>query len=141
MFSHSYFNLIILAQQTVTDNKYFILQQVASDLISFLENNNLYSPILIHGFSVGGYVWGECMVHMAKDTERYKVIIDRICGQIWDSAADITEIPIGVPKAMFHRNYTMQRALRQYMMYVYENTIFYQSIKLNKNHINIIFLF
>lgn len=91
-------------------------QLVAADLVKFLENNNRYSPILLHGFSVGGYVWGECMVHMSRDTERYKLILDRICGQIWDSAADITEIPVGVPKALFDNNYTLQKALRQYMM-------------------------
>lgn len=93
-----------------------MLQLVAADLVKFLENNALYSPLLLHGFSVGGYFWGECMVHMARDTERYKVITDRICGQIWDSLADITEIPIGVPKAVFPRNFTLQKALRGYMM-------------------------
>lgn len=92
-------------------------QLVAADLLKLLENNHSYNPILLHGFSVGGYFWGECMVQMAKDTTRYQLIIDRICGQIWDSAAGITEIPIGVPKAMFNKNDTLQKALRSYMIY------------------------
>lgn len=45
--------------------------------------------------AVGGYMWGECLVHMARDQERYSSILNRISGQIWDSAADITEIPVG----------------------------------------------
>ncbi len=45
---------------------------------------------------VGGYMWGECLVHMARDEERYSSILNRITGQIWDSAADITEIPVGM---------------------------------------------
>lgn len=40
-------------------------------------------------------MWGECLVHMARDQERYSSILNRISGQIWDSAADITEIPVG----------------------------------------------
>lgn len=88
---------------------------MAGDLVNFLAINTAYNPLLLHGFSVGGYVWGECMVHMARDTQRYGTILDRICGQVWDSAADITEIPVGVPKAMFPKNYTMQNALKGYM--------------------------
>lgn len=86
---------------------------IAADFVKFLENNNRYSPILLHGFSVGAYVWSESMVLMSRDTERYKSILDRICGQIWDSAADISEIPMGVPKALFRNNYTLQKTLRQ----------------------------
>lgn len=65
---------------------------------------------------VGGYMWGECMVHMARDEKRYSGILNRIIGQVWDSAADITEIPVGVPKALFPSNQTLQSALKHYMM-------------------------
>ena len=93
------------------------LQLVAADVVKFLESNVTTNPLVLHGFSVGGYVWGECMVHMAADTKRYKTIIDNINGQIWDSVTDITEIPIGVPKAMFPSNDTLQRAVSNYMLY------------------------
>ncbi|XP_037036088.1 transmembrane protein 53 isoform X3 [Bradysia coprophila] len=89
----------------------------AADLLKFLENNPMYNPLLLHGFSVGGYMWGECLVHMARDQERYSSILNRISGQIWDSAADITEIPVGVPKALFPTNQALQNALRHYMVY------------------------
>lgn len=56
------------------------------------------------------------MVHMARDQERYSSILNRITGQIWDSAADITEIPVGVPKALFPSNQPLQNALKRYMM-------------------------
>lgn len=89
----------------------------SADLLKFLENNPMYNPLLLHGFSVGGYMWGECLVHMARDQERYSSILNRITGQIWDSAADITEIPVGVPKALFPTNQALQNALRHYMIY------------------------
>lgn len=39
------------------------------------------------------------MVQMQNDLAKYeKNLNQRICGQIWDSAADITEIPVGVSK-------------------------------------------
>lgn len=82
-----------------------------------MEHNDYYKQIVLHGFSVGGYMWGECLAHMDKDRARYQPLVDRIIGQVWDSAADITEIPIGVPKALFPRNPRLQVALRNYMLY------------------------
>lgn len=70
----------------------------------------------MHGFSVGGYLWGECMVHMSHDIERYRNVINQINGQIWDSLVELTEIPIGVPKSVFPKNETLQRALSNYLM-------------------------
>ncbi|GAB0090558.1 transmembrane protein 53 [Sergentomyia squamirostris] len=92
-------------------------QLVASDVIRFLYNNSAFQPILLHGFSVGAYVWGECLVKIAAEQKKYESLTDRICGQIWDSAADVTEVPVGVPKALFPRNPTLQSALHKYMMY------------------------
>lgn len=92
-------------------------QLVALDVVKFLYNNTAFNPLLLHGFSVGGYMWGECNVHMARDMAKYQPLLDRIVGQIWDSAADITEIHVGVPKAMFPKNPTLQNALRKYMLY------------------------
>lgn len=92
-------------------------QVVAADILKFLHNNDSYSPIIIHGFSVGGYCMGEVMVHMARELDKYKPLLNRVIAQVWDSAADITEIPEGVPKALFPRNPTLQKALRSYMMY------------------------
>lgn len=91
-------------------------QVVTADLLKYLELNNTDCPLFIHGFSVGGYVWGEVLVHMAREKQRYQKILDRFIGQVWDSAADITEITVGVPFAVFPNNLVMQKTLRQYMM-------------------------
>lgn len=93
-----------------------LTQLVAAEVVKFLENNVRTNPLVLHGFSVGGYVWGECMMHMSKDMERYRHVLDQFRGQIWDSVVELTEIPIGVPKAMFPTNDTLQRALANYMM-------------------------
>uniref|UniRef100_T1GQY4 Peptidase S9 prolyl oligopeptidase catalytic domain-containing protein n=1 Tax=Megaselia scalaris TaxID=36166 RepID=T1GQY4_MEGSC len=72
-------------------------QMIARDAVQFLENNPNYSQLCIHGFSVGAYQFSELMVIMSQDMERYKPVLDRFQCQVWDSAADITEIPIGIP--------------------------------------------
>ncbi|XP_052871711.1 uncharacterized protein LOC128277306 [Anopheles cruzii] len=92
-------------------------QLVAADIVKFLKNNDFTNGLILHGFSVGGYLWGECLVHIARDLANYQVVLDRVKGQIWDSAADITEISVGVPTALFPRNPTLQNALRKYMIY------------------------
>jgi hypothetical protein len=90
---------------------------VAFDIVKFMANNEYYKQMVLHGFSVGGYLWGECLAHMDQDRTKYQAVIDRIIGQVWDSAADITEIPVGVPRALFPRNPKLQTALRRYMTY------------------------
>ncbi|KQS63028.1 transmembrane protein 53 isoform X3 [Drosophila erecta] len=92
-------------------------QVVAAETLRFLENNKSYEPIVMHGFSVGAYQLGEIMLQMSRDMDRYGSILDRFVCQIWDSAADITEIPVGVPKSIFPRNERMESALRNYMLY------------------------
>lgn len=70
----------------------------------------------MHGFSVGAYLWSEVLVRMAAEKSLYQPVIDRIVGQVFDSAADITELVIGVPVAVFPNNKVMQNALRSYLM-------------------------
>lgn len=101
-----------LTAYSVTD----FFQVVAKDLLKFLNLNNDYSPLVLHGFSVGGYLWGEVLVSIAAERQKYNHILDRIAGQVWDSAADVTEIPIGVPAAVFPRNAVLQNALKQYIL-------------------------
>lgn len=92
-------------------------QLVAKDLLSFLETNSELRPLLIHGFSVGGYVWGELLSHAERDRERYSAVMQRISGHIWDSAADMQDIEVGLPRAVFLKNMVLQRALRSYVKY------------------------
>lgn len=91
-------------------------QVVASETLKFLDNNKSYAPIVLHGFSVGAYQFGELMLQMSRDMERYSHILNRIICQIWDSAADIAEIPVGVPKSIFPKNPRMEAALRNYTL-------------------------
>ncbi|XP_055627981.1 uncharacterized protein LOC129769624 [Toxorhynchites rutilus septentrionalis] len=92
-------------------------QLVAANIVKFIKNNDFKNGLIIHGFSAGAYLWGECLVHIARDLQNYQTVLDRVKGQVWDSAADITEVPVGVPRAMFPKNPKLQNALRKYMIY------------------------
>ncbi|XP_065158352.1 uncharacterized protein l(2)k09913 [Atheta coriaria] len=92
-------------------------QVVAGDLLKFLTSNFLTSPLFLHGFSVGGYVWSETLVKMSSEQEKYKPLTSRFVAQVWDSAADINDIPDGMPKALFPKNPVMETAMRTYVNY------------------------
>ncbi|KAL4703353.1 hypothetical protein ACJJTC_013119 [Scirpophaga incertulas] len=71
-------------------------QLVAEDLIKFMTHNGKEHPL---------------------NKELYQPTLDRVVAQVWDSAADISELSIGVPAAVFPKNKIMQKTLRAYMEY------------------------
>ncbi|KAL0830000.1 hypothetical protein ABMA28_003458 [Loxostege sticticalis] len=91
-------------------------QLVGADLIRFMSSND-HGPMVLHGFSVGAYVWAEALVFALKEKEKYQPVLERVVAQVWDSAADITEIPVGFPSAVFPKNMFLQNALRTYTKY------------------------
>lgn len=93
-------------------------QIAAQDVVQFLEENQQFNPLLVHGFSAGGYVWGEVLVKLNEDLEKYKKsIISRIKGQIWDSTPDITEFAKGFPHALFPSNPILRKAVQKGLEY------------------------
>lgn len=83
--------------------------------MEFLVKHKDYEQILLHGFSVGAYMWGEVLDLIKSDPEKYNNIIDRIVGQVWDSVADVSELSIGTPRALFPKNEMLQNMLQKYM--------------------------
>jgi len=95
---------------------------VAADLLTFLKQNESYQQILLHRFSVGGYMWGEALDLIHSNKDKYSNVTDRIVGQVWDSIADVSQIPIGLPRAVFPKNMMMQSLLQKYVEYVTERS-------------------
>ncbi|XP_053974774.1 transmembrane protein 53-B isoform X2 [Hylaeus volcanicus] len=88
---------------------------VAKDLLDFLLANENYQQILLHGFSVGGYMWGEVIDIFQNDSQKYGNVLDRIVGQVWDSLADVSELSIGTPRAVFPKNKVLQNMVQKYL--------------------------
>ncbi|XP_076619794.1 transmembrane protein 53-like lethal (2) k09913 [Colletes latitarsis] len=97
---------------------------VAEDLLEFLIQHENYQQILLHGFSVGGYMWGEVLDLIESNRQKYANVIDRVVGQVWDSLADVTELSIGTPRAVFPKNKMLQNVLQTYLEY--HMTTFYK---------------
>ncbi|XP_050091146.1 uncharacterized protein LOC126574805 [Anopheles aquasalis] len=92
-------------------------QKVAEDVVKFLSNNDLPEGVVLHGFSVGGYLWGECLAKLhAQPTSGHRTL-EKIVGQIWDSVADIKEVPVGFSNALLPKNPKLQTILRNYASY------------------------
>lgn len=71
--------------------------------------------MVLHGFSVGGYLWGEVLVKFSKNLNKYQSVTGRICGQIFDSGVDVNEIPTGFPSAVFPNNPVLRLTFEKYI--------------------------
>lgn len=85
-------------------------QTTAKNVLKFLENNESYERVLVHGFSAGGYVWGECLV-LLHANDKINAISKRIKGQVWDSIGSANEVPIGISNSLFPHNKFMELLL------------------------------
>lgn len=81
---------------------------IANDVVQFLSNNQAYEKIVVHGFSVGGYIWGEILANLHENKKR-DLISNRIKGQIWDSVTGLNECKIGVSQSLFPEHPKMQK--------------------------------
>lgn len=85
-------------------------EEVASTILDTLQSSsNKNKPVLIHGFSVGGYFYSQTLNKIVTDP-KYASVQDRIIGQIFDSPVDFNNIPFGVSNAA-----TNNRLLRNTM--------------------------
>lgn len=76
-------------------------QKVVGQVVDFvMDSNRSQQPILVHGFSVGGYLYGETIVKLTSDSQRFHNMGDRIRGQVFDSPVDFEGVPRGVGLAM-----------------------------------------
>ncbi len=88
-------------------------QVIAQNVVNFVQNDeNCDKPILVHGFSVGGYVYTEILNSMLA-SEKENEITGRIIGQIWDSPVDAHNIPTGFSKALLPKKGVMQIGMKK----------------------------
>ncbi|KAK7081995.1 hypothetical protein SK128_014242 [Halocaridina rubra] len=122
-------------------------QCVADQVLQFLHSNPSHNPLMIHGFSVGAYVFTEAMVKVEKEYEKHSPLLNRFVGQIWDSAVDIDGIPYGTSRAITN-NVTLQKSMQKYLEWYlkvryHSATIHYEraSAKMHQNYVGVPALF
>lgn len=91
-------------------------QLVADEVLKFLVDTPQYDSVLVHGFSVGGYLYGEMLAKMQDDPSKYDQLASKIIGQVFDSAVDFYNIPTGLAKAITN-NRSFQKWLQMYISY------------------------
>ena len=75
-------------------------QGVTEKILDFVETpDNRSKPILVHGFSVGGYLYGETLVKILNNN-KYSNVGSRIRGQVFDSPVDFEGVPRGTGMAL-----------------------------------------
>ncbi|XP_067000218.1 transmembrane protein 53 isoform X2 [Anabrus simplex] len=90
-------------------------QLVATELLGYLKNLPGQAPLMLHGFSVGGYLWGEALVQLAKDPSLLSVLSRRVVGQVWDSAVELSEAPAGLARSVFPRSQMLQGFVQKFI--------------------------
>lgn len=75
-------------------------QAVAQMVLDFLSDNPGYQKLAVHGFSVGGYQFGEVLIKIQRAGQRYIDLLPRFRAQVYDSLVDYQGIPSGFPTAL-----------------------------------------
>jgi len=70
---------------------------------------------LIHGFSVGGYVFARMLKHMEDNPRACRHLLTTFKGQVWDSVVDVNGVSIGVSKSVFMNSPLLQKGLQNYI--------------------------
>ncbi|XP_033751705.1 transmembrane protein 53-B-like [Pecten maximus] len=121
---------------------------IASKILEHIDARTLEvgkQPILLHGFSVGGYLIGE--FHVKLNTEE-TVARDLLIAQVFDSPVDFDGIPVGFSKVLTNNpalRFLIRNSLHLYMATFKTNVSKYlkasEAFKLNKYHVPSLFLY
>lgn len=92
-------------------------QVVARNVVDFLQQKDFCKrPIFVHGFSTGGYLYSEILQRMISAEKKDGEITNRIIGQIFDSMADLHNIPEGFSKALLKSGSFLQVGVEKALM-------------------------
>ncbi|PIK57997.1 putative transmembrane protein [Apostichopus japonicus] len=87
-------------------------QVVAQNVVNFIQKEQFRErPLLVCGFSTGGYFYSELIQKMQAAEKVKGEITNRIMAQIYDSVADMPSIPQGISKALLQHDSLSQRAM------------------------------
>ncbi|XP_066275434.1 transmembrane protein 53-like [Branchiostoma lanceolatum] len=104
-------------------------QVIAEKVVDFLHQpQNGRRPLLVHAFCIGGYLYSETLLKSLGTSSGEGDMKDRIVGQIFDSIADLNEIPDGLSTVLFKS--PLLRAILRTMIKTYR-AAFYKPVTSN----------
>ncbi|XP_077994861.1 transmembrane protein 53-like [Glandiceps talaboti] len=93
-------------------------QVIAENVVQFVQQEEYRNrPLFVHAFSVGAYLYSEVLIKMQNMIQQENTI-PRIIGQVYDSAVDLDDIPIGLSKALVKNpllQVSFQKSLELYL--------------------------
>ncbi|CAG5116239.1 unnamed protein product [Candidula unifasciata] len=96
-------------------------QNTVEQLLSVLQEPGLTKrPLMVHGFSVGGYMYGELLLKLDQQREKYQCIRDQLTCQVFDSPVDFEGVAPGFASVLVD-NKLAQKVIRK-SLEVYLNT-------------------
>lgn len=101
-----------------------VAQRLAQRVLNYVEfERHRKQPVLVHGFSVGGYLYGELLVKVQQMPEKYASFRERLIGQVFDSPVDIQGIPDGFARVLSSNpvvQASIRNSLKAYLKLFYE---------------------
>ncbi|KAJ8382740.1 hypothetical protein SKAU_G00035180 [Synaphobranchus kaupii] len=73
-------------------------------VLDVLQDDRFVSrPLVVHAFSIGGYMFAQMLTHISRDPQHYRGLTERVKGQVYDSLVDgsVERIAVGLGKSMF----------------------------------------
>ena len=78
---------------------------VVSDLLNYLNDCHRNRPYVIHGFSIGVYMYGEMLAQFSDQFDTHRCIMNNIRGCLWDSPVDIFAVKSCIGKYFYPQNW------------------------------------
>ncbi|XP_077988439.1 transmembrane protein 53-like [Glandiceps talaboti] len=86
------------------------------ELLKYLEEHHLNRPLIIHGFSIGCYMFAMLLVELSKKPE-YAHLLQQVQGQVYDSVVvgGLKQMAVGVSNSI-HRNGAVRATITTSLM-------------------------
>ena len=102
------------------------VQAITRGLMDLCQSDDLrFQPLMTHGFSSGGYVYGEFLANYENNPETYSNFGRRLCAQVLDSPVDFYGVPKGLARAVTdneQKQDSVQKSLEWYLS-TFSNTV------------------
>jgi alpha-beta hydrolase superfamily lysophospholipase len=70
-------------------------------------------PLLVHGFSAGGFLYGNLLCDLGQRGDEGVALVERIRGLVFDSPVDLNGVPFGLSRAVMNAEGTLPQRLIQ----------------------------
>lgn len=97
----------VLSPDSAMEHMEFVLSSVADNKGEIGDP----SKIVFHHFSMGGYLYGQALIAMQNNPEKFNKVKNKICAQIFDSPPDFNSIATGLSASIGINSVPIKKAV------------------------------